>query len=333
MDTLTLAPAHVAAILADAGLDGPVGPLVRLAGGYSKLVYAVADRYILRVSHYTRDGADLRREAAILDSLRDLPGVPRVLGQGVVPLDGGLPYLLLTRLPGGNVFRAWLDASPAEQLGYIRGLVRLLEQVHARPLPAYRVGYHQTALPDWTGGWLAGHDRYFQGLLAQVRAHPWDADLRGLLDEAEAYYAAHRTALDWAVGPRLVHGDLQLYNVIGQVGQVTGLIDWEWAHGGEPDFDLADLVRWALFPAHPAEEELEAVVSAATYARLVPALFALYPAVARTPRLRERLTIYQIEYDLHQLTRWPHAPRQMRQRLHGWLRDDLLAPLESLVHP
>jgi aminoglycoside phosphotransferase (APT) family kinase protein len=121
----------------------------------------------------------------------------------------------------------------------------------------------------------------------------------------------------------LLHGDLQLYNVIAAGDRVSGIIDWEWAHGGEPDFDLADLIRWTFYPEDPAEEELESSVDATTYALLPPTLLAAYPEVAAVPRLAERLTIYLLEYDLHQLSQWSHAPDKPRRRLDGWLQGKL----------
>ena len=107
--------------------------------------------------------------------------------------------------------------------------------------------------------------------------------------------------------------------MIADGDRVTGVVDWEWAHGGEPDFDLADLARWALYPADVAEEPLEERVGADDFATLLPALLRAYPEVAGIPRPGERLTIYQLEYDLHKLVQAPHAPRQPARRLRGWL--------------
>ncbi|HEV2126511.1 MAG TPA: phosphotransferase, partial [Chloroflexota bacterium] len=143
------------------------------------------------------------------------------------------------------------------------------------------------------------------------------------VEAAEAYYVAHRTALAYGVGPRLIHGDLHLANVIVDGGRVSGLVDWEWAGGGEPDVDLAHLVRWAWFPAHPAEEALGPLVGAEQYLPLIPALLEAYAEIGSLPRLWERLTIYEIEYDLHQLTHSP-CSTQAHERLRAWLHARVL---------
>jgi aminoglycoside phosphotransferase (APT) family kinase protein len=157
-------------------------------------------------------------------------------------------------------------------------------------------------------------------LLTRVRAAPIDPAAHALVNEAEAFYAAHRDALIPAGGPRQLHGDLHLSNVIADHGRVTGVIDWEWAPGGEPDFDLADLVRWSLYPEDPAEKSLEERVSRRDYAPLIPLLMAAYPGVTGMPHFRDRTTIYLIEYDLHMLSRSPREPHRPLKRLQGWLR-------------
>ncbi|MBS0481711.1 MAG: phosphotransferase family protein [Proteobacteria bacterium] len=42
-----------------------------------------------------------------------------------------------------------------------------------------------------------------------------------------------------AVPPRLVHGDFRLGNLLVQQGRLTGVLDWELAHLGDPHEDLA----------------------------------------------------------------------------------------------
>lgn len=41
------------------------------------------------------------------------------------------------------------------------------------------------------------------------------------------------------VPPRLVHGDLRMGNVMAEAGRLTGVLDWELAHLGDPHEDLA----------------------------------------------------------------------------------------------
>jgi len=323
--------AHARALLRDRNPPEALTRFRRLGGGYSNLVCDLNDRYILRV--FFRPGWDRQfaAERATLEALRDVPLVPRVLRAGVVlPRKGGAawPTLLLTKCPGDHAFRAWLDAAPPVRTRLVQEMVATIRQVHARPAERYTVGFGLLVADGSNVTWQHLHDAAITRLLDTVRANRLSPALAGLVDETEAYYQAHRAALEYQVGPRLVHGDLHLHNMITDGERLTGIVDWEWAHGGEPDADLAALIRWALYPAHPAEEELEARVSASDYApTLIPALLAAYPEVATIPHLTARLTIYLLVADLEQLARFPGAPtHQPEQRLRGWLRERVLEP-------
>jgi aminoglycoside phosphotransferase (APT) family kinase protein len=317
-------PDELHRILAAAGIDEPIVTCTALEGGYSNAVLDLDDRYILRLSNLPGTAQRFARERAALERTAELPGMPRLLGAGRLGAYGTWRYLLLEKLPGQNLFRAWLDATAEERVRYAQALAGWMRGLHGIPMERYSCGYHQTALRKRPAGtsWLAGHDAYVRRLLRLVRADCWDAALAELIDAAEAYYAAHREALGYQVGPRLLHGDLQLYNVIVDRGHLTGIVDWEWAHGGEPDFDLADLARWALYPVDVAEEALEPRVAPDDFATLMPTLLDAYPEIASIPRLCERLTIYQLEYDLHKLAQAPRSPRLPARRLRGWLRDE-----------
>ena len=314
-----------ARVLREAGIAEPLAGCEFLPlPDYSPTIVAILnERYVLRAS--TRDGAArFARERRAIARLAGVPGIADIRGAGTLALDGEAHYLLQERLPGRALFPLWLELADDARVALIAELAGIIRRVHRIAVPGYAIGHYQSALRDWPGGWLDGHDVQIARLLARVRARDLTAAQAALLDDAEAYYAVHRGALAHTVGPRFAHGDLHLYNVLAERGRITGLIDWEWAYGGgtEPDFDLDALIRWALYPRGIAEEALEARVSGADFVALIPALLAAYPEVRALPRLAERLTIYQIEHDLHHLASWPPGiPREPLHRLHGWVRE------------
>ena len=315
-------------MLSEAGIAEPLASCDFLTmPDYSPTIFAILnDRYVLRAS--ALDGAArFARECRAFDLLREVPGIPQVLGAGTLALDREAHYLLQNRIPGRSLFPLWLELSDEVRVRLITELVAIIRRVHQVAVPGYVIGHYQSALRDWPGTWLDGHDLQIRRLLARVRDRALTADQADLVREAEAYYAAHRTALAHTVGPRFAHGDLHLYNVLAEAGQITGVIDWEWAYGGgtEPDFDLDALIRWAIYPRGIAEEELEDRVTGEDFATLIPALLAAYPEVRAIPRLHERMTIYQIEHELHHIASWPpRVPQEPVRRLHGWVREQRL---------
>jgi aminoglycoside phosphotransferase (APT) family kinase protein len=316
--------AMLARLLRESGIEEPLVRCNKHTGGYSHLVYDLNDRYILRCSAHPESATAFAREAAVLNRLRANEGVARVLGSGSFGPLQDWHYLLVTKFPGDNVFRLWLDESRELRDRYVQELVNLIRPVHATVASRYTFGFYQTAISVPGASWMEGHDEYFATVLEGARRRDLSPELSRLITDADGYYQSHRGSLAHAVGPRLTHGDLHLYNVIAEHGHVTGLIDWEWAHGSEPDCDLAHLVRWALYPWHPAEEELEAAATRELFGPIIPELLDAYSELAAIPRLLERMTIYELEHDLHQIALG--ATEQPQARLHGWLRDRILDP-------
>jgi aminoglycoside phosphotransferase (APT) family kinase protein len=326
-----LTPERCARALRAAGIVEPLTGCAPLPmPDYSPNAVAILnDRYVLRATAF--DGtARFTRECDALAQLRELSGVPRVLAAGTLDPDEQIQYMLEDRIPGRAVFPLWLELADAARARVVAGLAAIIRPVHRIELPAYAIGYYGWALRDWRGTWLDGHDAHMHDLLSRIRARALTTAQLKLVREAEGYYVAHRRTLAHAGGPRFAHGDLHLYNVLAEGHRVTGIIDWEWAYGGgtEPDFDLATLVRWAIYPRANAEEALEDRVSGEDFAPLIPALLATYPEIAAIPQLRERMTIYQIEHELGQMATWPgRVPQLPVARLRGWLREDPLATL------
>lgn len=325
-------PEQCAQVLRAAGIVEPLtsGVSLPMRDYTANLITLLNKRYVLRAS--ALDGqARFVREHQALDQLREIPGVPRVLGAGTIDLGQEAHYLLQTLIPGRPIYQLWLDASAEVQARLITELVQTIRRVHQIAVPRYAIGHYAGAMRDWPGTWLAGHDAHMRHLLANLRARPLTDEQATLVRDAELFYAAHRDSLAFESGPRFAHGDLHLDNVLAEDGHVTGIIDWEWAYGGGTtlDFDLAHLVRWAVYPRDGVQEELVDRVTEEDFAQLLPTLLAAYPELRAIPRLFDRLTIYQIEHELWQAATWPNrVPQQPMRRLHAWVRERPFAPYQ-----
>lgn len=314
-------------ILLAAGIQETTIKCHLLPSGYSpNVIYDVNDRYILRISQAVGSAERFAREKRTLEQIQHVVGVPKVLGIGELGPRGGWHYLLLSKIPGRDLFRLWFDATDELRHHYIDQLMSIVIQVHNTPTKHYRIGYYQTAIRDWDSTWIAGHDKYISWLLEQVRIMPLDTQLASLIADVEVFYWSNRLVLTSELGPCFAHGDLQLYNVIAENQHVTGIIDWEWAYGGgtEPDFDLAQFVRGAIYPADIADETLADRVTSEDYEVLVPSLLAGYKKLTALSGLLTRMTIYQLEYELHQLMSRPRDIQPFVRRLRGWLHQSVL---------
>ncbi len=309
---------------------GSVRTFRKLTGGYANLVYEINDRSILRVFFRAGWQANFENECRALAMLRGVPGVPQVIASGILPLEWPCPYLLVNKRTGDNAFATWLDANTDVRQDWATGIAAVLRRAHTLPVEQYGPLVYSGDVPQHLFSWQAYHDKKMADFLASIRTSPLSETTRSLINEAEVFYAAHRHTLAFQVGPRLVHGDVRLHNIIVDGPRMNGLIDWEWAHGGEPEEDLVNFVRFSLFPDHEASG-VDERATRAEYAPLLRRLLSAYPELAIIPDLPTRLTLYLIEADLGQLcvpseTISRNAEIRLREWLHGGLLAEWIAP-------
>jgi aminoglycoside phosphotransferase (APT) family kinase protein len=182
------------------------------------------------------------REAEVLRALEPI-GIPVAHVWGVDP---EVDALLLERLPGVTWYQAPRD--PAEEVSVAQDFIRQLAAWHRVPardldLPSFApvktIREHQLDQ-------LAGIRAAF---VAADERRPIDALSRLTLDFLE------RELPDVDAEPVLVQGDTGPGNLMYLDGRVTGVVDWELAHLGDPMDDIAWLSWRATqhgFPDFPA---------------------------------------------------------------------------------
>jgi aminoglycoside phosphotransferase (APT) family kinase protein len=266
-----------------------------LSGGQVNAVYRVDGQYVIRVG--AREGAfqRLRHETALLRSLAGELPVPKVYAFG--QLDDQV-YQVQQYLPGQKLYTLWKHLDPDVQASLAAELAGYLRRLHQQSFPTFGYPYPDSpAYPSWAS-FLTDK---FQHTLDEIRA----LGIRmapGFIDLAEAYFADHQEALVEAV-PTLVHSDLTLVNVLVSQGHISALLDFEFALHAPPDYELWALEAFCLYPNDWAEEENEFFCSA-DYAGFFPLLQKHYPELFATPRLRERVDLYQLVAALGSYLAW-----------------------------
>ncbi|MEU8801207.1 phosphotransferase family protein [Spirillospora sp. NPDC048819] len=219
-----------------ARLGAAVSDLVRLSGGASRETWSFdADGRPLvlrRDPPASPDPEAMAREAALLASAAaaGVP-VPHLVDHGP-DLDGS-PYLIMGRLSGETIPRRLLRD---ERLAAVRGrLARDLGGILARlhtmaPVPG---------LPD---------DDPITALTAYYEEFD---EPRPAVELALRWLREHRPP---ASGRRtVVHGDFRNGNLMIDASGVTGVLDWELTHTGDPAEDLGWLCvkAWRFGSPHP----------------------------------------------------------------------------------
>ena len=224
--------------------------LTPLAGGWSGQTFladAGGDRSVVRIYRPgQRDDAGPEVDAAVLRLVRGLVPVPDVLEvrRGIAAADR--PGLLVTsylRGERGDLVLPTLDADRAGVLGARLGTLA----ADLAGMPTLRAGAFVDG--DLTLRTFPGAD----GLTGFVDDHAdalaWDAPLLARL-RAVAEEAQH--LLDTVGRTCVVHSDLNPKNLLvdPMTLEITGVLDWEFAHSGHPFTDVGNLLRFDRDPPY-----------------------------------------------------------------------------------
>jgi len=246
-------------------------PLRPLAGGYSGETFLVgdeaADQVVLRI--YQRQPERAEVDAALLRLLNGVLPVPTVL-ETRPPLGDQPAVVVTSRLPGTRLDLVLPAATPERRVVIGSQLGRILARLSGIPMPGFGMfagADLRLTTDDMPAGGLAGFAQSYRdhGRLAAWHEDDWRR-LQALVDDAE-------TLLDGDGGGAasnrrvLVHSDFNPKNILvdSGSGEVTALLDWEFAHAGSPYADLGNLTRFERQP-----DFVEAVVS--TFVEQAPVL-------------------------------------------------------------
>jgi aminoglycoside phosphotransferase (APT) family kinase protein len=223
-----------------------VRAITRYPSGLANYVYDVQLADGRRVVARLTGGADAvatTRAAVYWNRLLRQRGVPlpRLLGYALRPL-GGMPYLLLERLPGqelGEVFPALTRAQQRALAGRIVAIQRAVGQLPDGPGYGFASSFRATdLLPNWAAvlrAELARAREWITGAGVVDVAHV--AGVEVCLPAFSAYCAT--------IAPRPFLDDTTTKNVIIHDGELSGIVDVDCLCFGDPLFTVA-LTRMAL---------------------------------------------------------------------------------------
>lgn len=216
--------------------------LERLPGGYSKGTYLVELDVELKDSAMQRESWVLRRDLSftplqthVVDEFpllsvlhqRGLP-VPEPLWCEPDAAHLGAPLIAVRRVSGSGDMAQWSqDAASARAIAL--SAARTLAAIHA--IDAAILPPLQTKAPGSSGDTPAALVDHLEAFWRQYYIEP--DPLVALMLQWLRQHAP-------AVGLRgLVHGDYGLHNLLVADGRINAVLDWEFAHIGDPREDLA----------------------------------------------------------------------------------------------
>ncbi|MFF3432139.1 phosphotransferase family protein [Streptomyces sp. NPDC002602] len=281
----------------------PHGP-PRLIESQSNDAWALDDTrlgpVVLRIC-WRGDIGRMARETAVLQQLPDSVRRPEVVGHGVLTVHGHpLSYSLTRRLTGRSLAEAWPGLTTAERRAAIHQTASMLQELHGWVPPAAladvlraRPGLAAATADDLVGADIAPLPVSRAVRLAEHVARMPYVD-KGLMVAAVRLLRTlgdPEPAVDDPGRSGLVHGDLNLSNLLWTPDGTVSLLDFEWTRIALPSLDLMRMCEYAD----------DAVGGTGTYPSVLRMLEEEYPDLFRAEGVARHVRLYVLAYSVRSL--------------------------------
>ena len=219
------AEAAAATLAARHGLSGAPS---RFSAG-SVPVYAVGEAHVLKLFPLREEAHWLTEQVALQAVQGRLPVPTPALHAADV--HGEWRYLLMERLMGQPLDELWPQASPEVRADLMDQVGRMLAALHALPVSGLAA-----ITPDWPTFISRRREGCWDRQVQYGLTSPWAEQLEPFLGEV---------ALPPAPAPALLHTEVMHAHLLvvpdGDGLRLTGLVDFEPAMVGDPDYELASV--------------------------------------------------------------------------------------------
>jgi aminoglycoside phosphotransferase (APT) family kinase protein len=282
------------------------------ASSVTNEVWMTAD-HVVRVNRTPNHR--LRREAHLGAALPAEVGYPGIVAYGG---ETGADWLILERVPGVPLSRAWPSLRFPERRAAISQLGNMLHALHTwtPTVDVTPIDTPPQLLAVGSNGWAVA-----PVLAALDQASQLEHVDPVLLNEASVIVRQSAAALEPFTSTTLIHGDLTFENVLWDGNKVTAILDFEWARIAPRDLELDILLRFCAYPFLHVAEDYEHLTKAEDYADVPWWLAEDHPSLFDFARQIERVRVYSIAYDVHDLLQHPpQAPPRHLSAYHPYQR-------------
>ena len=196
----------------------------------------LSPKYVVRIREKGQE--ILHRETDLLKAL-DHPLIPNIIQS---EKEERFSFMVENRLPGSNTNLEWKKLAGKEKDQIIKDINEFLDTIHQK---------EGSFFYDIQQG--EQHNDLLSSLLkeAEEKIHHIEKtenyrQARDLLIEFKKRIKNEkaREKLEETKTPRLVHGDMIIHNLLTDGEKLSGVIDWELARWGDPDYDIARLMYY-----------------------------------------------------------------------------------------
>ncbi len=192
----------------------------------------LSKHYVIR---FRKDKPNLlMREGEFLKS-RNHPLIPKVLWMGGI---NGSSAMIENRLPGESLDKAWKKMNEDKKESAISGMIEFITYMRSqshRRVYSVNTGKEYNSFREYI---VQDSKTKFSAVGKNEHARPLLEKIKNVLSDPNKLNALNDGQ------NALVHGDLIMHNILVRGGRITGVLDWELALWGDPDYDLARMLYY-----------------------------------------------------------------------------------------
>ncbi len=243
----------------------------------------------------------LRRESQLAQVLLTGVGYPPMVGWGA---EMGSEWLVMRRVPGIPLSRAWPSMTPEQRraaIGDLAARLRLIHHTNAPPLAPLR------HLPQQLDPAPSGEMAVARLLIALGRAGNLTHVDGRITDALTEMVRDLAPSLEPFTARTLIHGDLSFENLLWDPvdQQLTAVLDFEWARGAPADLDLDVLLRFCAYPDLHVPDSYAGSTHSRDYSSVPFWLAEDYPELFSAPNQLDRCRVYAVAWDVEELLDYP----------------------------
>lgn len=204
----------------------------------------------------------LKRETEFLQKL-NYPLIPKVVWTGIVKK---YPAMIENRLPGQTLDAVWRKLPTENQNQIIRDIIQFigyLQNQRNKYIYSVNTGEKYEFFFDYLADGLKEKASTIE---KYTQVEKVLKDILTIIQNPEAQYIFQQTKIT------LVHGDLIIHNLLTDGKCLTGVLDWEFALWGDPDYDLARLWYYQECAKAYEKQGADEIYEADFMDKLVPAI-------------------------------------------------------------
>jgi aminoglycoside phosphotransferase (APT) family kinase protein len=254
----------------------------KINAGFTNTVFAVADKYILKICHNAENEREFAVEIDFYLNNKDKSYVPRMFAFSKEKSKIPFHYIITEKLNAPSLYGVWHTFSEKQREKVVSRICGVMKDLHKNKGKPF----------DWSGYIKDLCKEHLAVLIRQKQLTDDEISLiRNAMEKFDLYLESGNFVL--------IHNDLHFDNIFYLNDEIK-LIDYESSRFNPIDKELEIIYYMAEMPWMHANEENERFVKTEDYKTLIPYFKKHYPEIFEVKNLEKRIAIYRLRDALEQ---------------------------------